>query len=63
MTEINLKFFVVIKKSGIRRHWKYTLDGLRKDITQALNQVKYFTIWRKYKNCLKKKDLYRGKVV
>lgn len=49
-------------KSWTRRHYKYTLNGLKEDISQALSQVKGSNISEQYKSCLKKIDLYRENV-
>ena len=47
----------------IWRYCKYIIDILRKDISKALNIVKYSTILRYYKNYFKNIDLYKEKVV
>ena len=51
------------EKSWTRRHCKYIIDGLGKDVPKALNLVKSSTILGYYKSCLKKMDLYRKKMV
>ena len=62
--ELNyIKLFLYNGKSWTCRYYKYTLDGLRKDVPKAFNHVKPFTILGHYKSCLKKMDLYREKVV
>ncbi len=46
-----------------RRYYKYTIDGLRKEVPKALSLVTSSTILGHYKSCLKKMDLYREKLV
>ena len=61
--ELNhIEYFWCDKKSWTRRHCKYTLDGLREDVPNALKHVKGSTILEHYKSCLKKIDLSREKV-
>ena len=57
------KFFQYNRKSWTYYYYKYILNSLKKYVFQVLNQVKFFKILEYYKNCLKKLDLYREKVV
>lgn len=57
-----IEYFQYDGKSWTRRHCKYTLDGLKEDISYALSQAKGSIISEQYKSCLKKMDLYRENV-
>ncbi len=62
--ELNhIEYFWCDEKNLTRPHCKYTIDGLREDLPEALSLVKSSTILGHYKSCLKKVDLYREKVV
>lgn len=58
----HIQYFWYNKKSKIRKNCKYNIKQLRNDIFKVLAQVKRSTILRHYKNCLKKKVLYRNKI-
>ena len=61
--ELNhIEYFGCDGKSWTRRHYKYIIDWLRKDIPKALCLIKSSTILGHYKSCLKKMDLYREKL-
>ena len=57
------EYFWCDRKNKTRRHCKYTIDGLRKNLPKPLSLVKSSTILGHYKSCLKKMDLYREKVI
>ena len=62
--ELNhIEYFWCDGKSWTQRHYKYTIEELREDVSKALSLVKSSTILGHYKSCLKKMDLYRQKVV
>lgn len=58
----HIKYFQSDGKTWTCRHWKYTLDRLKKNISKTVKQVKGSTILGYYKRCLKKIDLYQKKV-
>lgn len=44
----------------MKKNYKYSSEGLRKDIPKAITQVKESTLFRYYKSYfIKKMDLYR----
>lgn len=62
--ELNhVKYFQYDRKSQTWHYCKYTIKRLREDIPKTLSLVKSSIILEHYKNCLKKINLYREKVI
>lgn len=61
--ELNhIKYFGCDGKSWTRKNCKYSIEGLKKDISKALSQIQYSKTLRHNKSCLKKMELYRKKI-
>lgn len=52
----------MIKKSQIRRNYKYNIEKLRKNISKALVQIKQLIILGRYESYFKEMDLYKEKI-
>lgn len=58
--ELNyIEYFWCNENSWTKKHYKYSIEGLRNDILRALAQIKRLTILGHYTNCFKKMELYK----
>ena len=57
-----IEYFWYNRKSWTKKHCKYSIEDLGKDIPRVLTQIKRSTILGHYTSCHKKMELYREKI-